>query len=161
MISQEMLEVAAELEKNYLQIKKEFISTSNEGTSMFPHLHDGGWKLIGLRHRGKDVKEGHDSHPTLSRIILKFNDLVESCGFSILKANTVINPHIGYSKIPIMRCHLALQIPEGDVALKVECEIIKWQEGKTFIFDDATMHEAWNKTEYKRVVVIIDFKINK
>ena len=60
-----------------------------------------------------------------------------------------------------MRCHLALQIPEGDVALKVEGEIIKWQEGKTFIFDDATMHEAWNKTEYKRVVVIIDFKINK
>jgi beta-hydroxylase len=33
-----------------------------------------------------------------------------------------------------------------------------WQEGKCMVFDDTVEHEAWNKSDQSRVVLIVDFK---
>ncbi len=43
-----------------------------------------------------------------------------------------------------------------DCALNVGGEIHVWQEGKVVVFDDTYEHEAWNRSEDTRVVLIFD-----
>jgi beta-hydroxylase len=42
----------------------------------------------------------------------------------------------------------------------VGSETKTWQEGKCIVFDDTTEHEAWNKGDKTRVVLLLDFKPN-
>jgi aspartate beta-hydroxylase len=52
--------------------------------------------------------------------------------------------------------HLPLVIPEGDCKLVVGGEAHAWQEGRCVTFDDTFLHEAWNRTDRQRVVLILD-----
>ena len=52
-------------------------------------------------------------------------------------------------------CHLPLIVP-ADCALVVGGEARAWQEGKTMVFDDTFVHEAWNRSEQLRVVLLLD-----
>jgi beta-hydroxylase len=38
-------------------------------------------------------------------------------------------------------------------------QVQDWQEGKCLVFDDTTEHEAWNRGDRTRVVLLIDFKM--
>jgi len=77
-------------------------------------------------------------------------------GFSRLAGGTVLEPHEGYQG-DFLRMQLGLIIPEGDVALRSTDEVRGWEEGKAFIFDDRLEHEAWNRTNDDRVVLLLDF----
>jgi len=35
-------------------------------------------------------------------------------------------------------------------------EIREWREGEAWVFDDTIDHEAWNDSDEKRVIVMID-----
>lgn len=75
---------------------------------------------------------------------------------SVLKPDTVINPHRGpYNGV--LRYHLGVSIPEGDCAIVVDGEQRGWQNGKSLIFDDSHVHSAWNRTAETRVVLFVDF----
>src|SRR5690606_38623202 len=84
---------------------------------------------------------------------------VMSISFSWLKPGTHIVPHKGYDDYSekVYRYHLGLVVPEGDIGIRVEKEIRTWENGKSFVFDDYMIHEAWNFTEEDRIVLIIDF----
>jgi len=58
----------------------------------------------------------------------------------------------------VLRFHLALLIPAPaeQCGIRVGSETRHWQEGKALIFDDTFMHEAWNHTGEKRVVLFVD-----
>ena len=77
-------------------------------------------------------------------------------GFSVLRADTRIASHQGYPGL-FLRCHLGLEVPDGDCALKVGDEVRHWQTGKVLIFDDRLQHEAWNMTAQERVILLLDF----
>ena len=47
-------------------------------------------------------------------------------------------------------------MPEGDCCLKVGGKVRKWKEGESFIFDDTIEHEAWNRTNEDRIVLLMD-----
>jgi aspartate beta-hydroxylase len=51
--------------------------------------------------------------------------------------------------------HLPLIVP-ADCALKVGGELHVWQEGRVVVFDDTYEHEAWNRSDRIRVVMIFD-----
>ncbi|MBK6275612.1 MAG: aspartyl/asparaginyl beta-hydroxylase domain-containing protein [Saprospirales bacterium] len=72
--------------------------------------------------------------------------------------DTHILPHRGIYK-GLLRCHLGLIIPENKDTcyLKVNGKIKNWTAGKCFVFDDTFQHEAFNKTDESRVILIIDF----
>jgi aspartyl/asparaginyl beta-hydroxylase (cupin superfamily) len=55
------------------------------------------------------------------------------------------------------RAHLGLIVPEGNIGFKVCDEIVKWQEGELFVFNPTNPHTAWNLTENRRVIMIVDF----
>jgi ornithine lipid ester-linked acyl 2-hydroxylase len=148
------------LEENFSKIKEEFLSVVSEQLHTKWHetyLYTEGWNVFGLRFQGNDIQEAHQLCPFISSIILKNHELIDTAGFSILKPNTVIFPHEGYTD-DVLRCHLGITVPKGDCCLRVGETIIKWQEGEAFIFDDMVEHEAWNKTDETRVVMLIDLK---
>ena len=47
---------------------------------------------------------------------------------------------------------------EGDCAMEINNDIIKWNIYEYFIFDDTCFHQAWNNTDENRFVLIIDIK---
>jgi aspartate beta-hydroxylase len=74
--------------------------------------------------------------------------------FSVLAPGTHILPHHGVTNARVVT-HLPLIVPEA-CALRVGGEEHAWQEGRCVTFDDTFEHEAWNRSEQTRVVLIID-----
>lgn len=74
--------------------------------------------------------------------------------FSRLAPATHIRPHHGLLNTRLI-CHLPLIVP-GDCALRVGNETRQWHEGTLLIFDDSIEHEAWNRSERTRVVLLFE-----
>ena len=74
--------------------------------------------------------------------------------FSILKAGSHIPPHTGVTNVRSV-VHLPLIVPEG-CAFRVGGETRAWQQGRAFAFDDTIEHEAWNRGDRDRAILIID-----
>jgi len=74
--------------------------------------------------------------------------------FSLLKPRTHIPPHTGATNIRTI-IHLPLIVPE-DCSFRVGNETRAWVEGEAFAFDDTIEHEAWNRSDALRAVLIID-----
>lgn len=74
--------------------------------------------------------------------------------FSMLKPRSAIPPHTGVTNTRAI-IHLALDVPP-DCGFRVGGETREWIEGKAFAFDDSIDHEAWNRSDQRRHILIID-----
>jgi aspartyl/asparaginyl beta-hydroxylase (cupin superfamily) len=74
--------------------------------------------------------------------------------FSILQAGKHIPPHTGVTNTRTI-IHLPLIVPPG-CAFRVGGETREWREGEAFAFDDTIEHEAWNRSDQDRAVLILD-----
>ncbi|MGH8249111.1 MAG: aspartyl/asparaginyl beta-hydroxylase domain-containing protein [Steroidobacteraceae bacterium] len=74
--------------------------------------------------------------------------------FSVFTPGTHLLPHRGVTNTRVVG-HLPLIVPEN-CALKVGGEVHAWQEGKVVVFDDTYEHEAWNRSNEARVILIFD-----
>jgi aspartate beta-hydroxylase len=74
--------------------------------------------------------------------------------FSVFTPGTHLLPHRGVTNVRSV-AHLPLIIPR-DCALRVGGEIHAWRTGEVVVFDDTFEHEAWNRSEQTRVVLIFD-----
>jgi aspartate beta-hydroxylase len=74
--------------------------------------------------------------------------------FSVFTPGTHLLPHRGVTNTRLV-AHLPLMVPEN-CALKVGGELHEWQEGRVVVFDDTYEHEAWNRSDKTRVVLIFD-----
>lgn len=74
--------------------------------------------------------------------------------FSVLRPGTHIMPHRGVTNTRLVT-HLPLVIP-ADCALHVGGETHTWKQDQCVTFDDTFEHEAWNRSNETRVVLIID-----
>ena len=92
--------------------------------------------------------------------LLESLDLVTAQGhapeafFSVLQPGTHIPPHYGLANTKLV-IHLAIDIP-GQCAIKVGGEVRGWEAGKCIVFDDSFAHEAWNRSDQTRVVLITE-----
>ena len=75
--------------------------------------------------------------------------------FSVLTPGSHILPHHGVTNTRVVT-HLPLVVPDGDLALAVGGQSLRWQEGRCFSFDDTFEHEAWNRSDATRVVMLLD-----
>jgi aspartyl/asparaginyl beta-hydroxylase (cupin superfamily) len=156
------------LEENYEGILKELKAVmTNEKTGIFEpwiernlyeESNEEGWNVAPLMIGGVVIQERSSLFPLLMKLINNIQGIM-SVSFSLLKPDTHIVPHKGYDDYSekVLRYHMGLIIPDGDVGIRVENELRTWQEGKSFVFDDYMVHEAWNYTEEDRIVLIIDF----
>ena len=74
--------------------------------------------------------------------------------FSILKAGKIIPPHTGVTNIRSI-VHMPLIVPDG-CGFRVGSETREWREGEAFVFDDTIEHEAWNRSDHDRALLILD-----
>jgi hypothetical protein len=74
--------------------------------------------------------------------------------WSLLKPDTHIQPHHGLLNTRLI-CHIPLIVPQG-CALRVGNETRSWREGEALIFDDSFEHEAWNKSDATRVILLFE-----
>ncbi len=95
--------------------------------------------------------------PETTRLVERIPGM-ETAMFSILAPHKRIPPHDGPYK-GVLRYHLGLMVPESgpdDVGIRVGGEVAQWAEGKSLVFDDTFVHEAWNDTDETRVVLFVD-----
>lgn len=74
--------------------------------------------------------------------------------FSLLTPGSHILPHHGVTNTRLVT-HLPLIVPEN-CAIRVGGIDHVWQEGRCVTFDDTFEHEAWNRSDKLRVVLILD-----
>ena len=161
------------LDANFLQIKEELNhiikneNSLNKNEKLFQpwiefdlynESNPNGWDIAPLMIGGKLIEANCLKAPFLSELIKNIPGLV-SVSFSLLKPDTHIVAHQGYDEYSekVLRYHLGLIIPKGDLGIRVEKEVKTWKEGDSFIFDDFLIHEAWNFTKEDRYVLICDF----
>ncbi len=63
-------------------------------------------------------------------------------------------PHSSVDNLRL-RCHLGLNTQPG-AAIRVHDHVHSWRDGEIFLFEDAYEHEAWNRGEADRLILIVD-----
>ncbi len=74
--------------------------------------------------------------------------------FSVLAPNKHIPPHTGSANTRLI-VHLPLILPPR-CSFRVGNETRDWKMGEAWVFDDTIEHEAWNKSDQTRVIMIFD-----
>jgi aspartyl/asparaginyl beta-hydroxylase (cupin superfamily) len=74
--------------------------------------------------------------------------------YSILDANTQIPVHTGAANTRLT-CHLPLVVPPG-CGFRVGGETREWKVGEAWVFDDTIEHEAWNRSNEMRAILLFD-----
>ena len=77
-----------------------------------------------------------------------------SAMFSLLRPGARIAPHTGETNTRLI-CHLPLIVPPG-CTFRVGNETRDWVEGKAWVFDDTIEHEAWNRSNRTRVILLFE-----
>lgn len=117
------------------------------------------WDAYFFYRHGEKFDAHHARCPRTSALLgtiplVHIRDHAPETLFSILRPGTHILPHRGVTNTRLVT-HLPLIVPR-DCAINVGGEIHEWQEGRCVTFDDTFEHEAWNRSDTTRVVVILD-----
>ena len=147
------------LEENWEIIRDEYLKLREYQLQPWfqKEIYNGDWKVFGFFDWPSGAKmPGATYCPNTVSIIEDNITGYAAAGFSILKPNTVIEPHVGYQG-DFLRCHLGLVIPDQCV-LDIRGEQKSWKEGEVMIFDDTFEHSAWNKSGQDRAILLLDFK---
>jgi beta-hydroxylase len=149
----------AELEACWREIHREFVLVQHEAVDYLEaHLYDQGWQVFGLwnlPHR-EALPDAALRCPVTASLIERLVPSHGAVAFSVLAPGTRIQPHRGRPGL-YLRCHLALEVPDGDCRIRVGGETRGWSEGRALVLDDRLEHEAWNMTARRRVVLLFDF----
>lgn len=161
----------SELERETDAIRSEFLelAQSNQGSisSRLSGLHaaetdrggPGAWSMIPLIKNGAVVEEFASRCPRTMKAarkldLPKLSLISPSLYFSVLEPNSRIAPHTGITNARLI-FHLPLIVPEN-CGFRVGGETRRWGPGEALVFDDMTIHEAWNDSDRIRVVLIAD-----
>ncbi len=156
---------ASKLEKSWATWKDEIANFIKEqdskfiSTAAFYEKIDTGknWNAVMLLFWGVKISnELKKKCPHLNHLLQEIPGLV-SISISRLNAHSTIAEHEGDTNA-IMRCHIGIEIPEELPAcgFKVNGEEKSWGEGKCLLFNDAYRHSAWNNSDKRRIILIVD-----
>ena len=166
-----------ELEKHTEAIRAELLGILSEDVGMEPFLGTNDNELLGQQkllagnrgpaewnafffHRHGEVFEQNAGRCPRTTEMLDSLPLVHirehapEVLFSVLTPGSHILPHHGITNTRLVT-HLPLIVPE-DCAIRVGGVDHAWQEGRCVTFDDTFEHEAWNRSDKPRVVMIMD-----
>jgi len=154
---------AASLEANWESIRDEIENfMSNRSDSIRPYFNrrlasaPQKWKTIGFKFWNRDFKENQEACPETMKVMADIPH-VTTISVSILEPGVEIYVHNGDTNAAY-RCHLPLSVPAPlpYCGFRVGGETRSWKEGELLIFNDAALHEAWNRTDQPRYVLLFD-----
>ena len=162
-----------QLESNYEKIRLEAEAVLLHQNALSPFLSLGeadsvsdylggeqpNWNAYFFYRHGEVIPESQNTCPNTSAILenlplVRIADHAPEICFSVLTADTHILPHYGTSNIRSV-VHLPLIVPKR-CALKVSDQIIEGKAGECFAFDDTFLHEAWNRSNENRSILLMD-----
>jgi aspartyl/asparaginyl beta-hydroxylase (cupin superfamily) len=158
------------LEQHWRDIRTEAVTIRTSeipslGDISFDHgriAADRRWKAFFLKGYGYRMGDNCDRAPITTSLIERIPGLV-TANFSVLEAGGHIPRHWGMTKA-MLTCHLALRVPKERHRCRMAIdgpngpEVLPWQEGTAFVFDDMYNHEVWNETEEDRYILLIQIK---
>jgi tetratricopeptide (TPR) repeat protein len=136
-----------------------------QGNPRLPHndqqgmLNNPDWSAFYLWQEGKVVPENAARCPkTMEALddvpLARIPNRSPSVLFSLLRPGAHIPPHNGFVNTRLI-CHLPLIVPP-DCALRVGNETRVPVEGKAWLFDDTIEHEAWNRSDRLRAILLLE-----
>ena len=155
----ERFAITRALKENFASIRREALAIDRnayhpESESI---VRSGDWDVFML-YEGRKNAANCAACPVTTQVIESSAAFRKSAGvayFSRMSPGTHIASHRGPTNMRI-RCHLGIEIPEGDCCLRVGAEIRTWRVGECLVFDDSLDHEVWNLTDSPRIVLIVD-----
>ncbi|MCA8963867.1 MAG: aspartyl/asparaginyl beta-hydroxylase domain-containing protein [Planctomycetes bacterium] len=135
----------------------EFVDSPDSLTTVADGYDETGWKWFGL-YGGSAVDVEANNRvrcPATAAACAAVPGLVNA-GFSWFRPGTHLYPHRGEMQ-GVLRCHLPLLVPEGDLGMSFGDEVCRWVAGRCLVFDDTVEHEAWNRAASDRVVLLVTF----
>jgi aspartyl/asparaginyl beta-hydroxylase (cupin superfamily) len=152
--------LARYLESRYATIREELsaLAPSSFQRESERIERSGDWDVAFFYERGRRNDAVCDACPVTVRGIEAYGGLRTMAGLSYasrMRAGTHIAAHRGPTNLRL-RCHLGIDVPDGDCAIRVGEETRRWQAGRCLVFDDHFEHEAWNHADADRVVLIVD-----
>ena len=152
-------------------IRKEYEAAVQNKATMYPYVPDDvetqkwdalrgkmDWSALYLHFNAHVMDDAAQFPKTLEA--LKAAPLVNRAGvpletfFSRLQPGAHIPPHHGLTNSRLT-VHLPLIVPEG-CEIRVGDTMHQWEEGKIVAFDDSFEHEAWNRGDSDRAVLIFE-----
>ncbi|WP_334131934.1 aspartyl/asparaginyl beta-hydroxylase domain-containing protein [Silanimonas lenta] len=117
------------------------------------------WEARFFYRDGRRFDSVHTACPTTSAAIealplVRIADHAPEICFSLLGPDTHIKPHHGVTNTRLV-VHLPLVVPR-DCALHVAGLTHAWREGEVLVFDDTWRHEAWNRSDRVRIILLMD-----
>jgi hypothetical protein len=156
----EAFPIAVELERNFASIRAEILAL--EPAQFAPESErierTGAWDVIFMYERGRRHDDVCEACPVTTSVIEGEGAMRTAAGLiyvSRMRAGTHIASHRGPTNLRL-RCHLGITVPDGDCAIRVGEESRRWSAGRCLVFDDSYDHEAWNRTDADRIVLIVD-----
>lgn len=114
------------------------------------------WKTIGFYFWGKKDYANLERFPVVAEMLSRIPGLV-TASFNMLEPHSRIKPHFGETNA-VYRVHLGIRIPAPLPAcgFTVNGESRSWEEGGLLVFLDANVHEAFNDTDERRYILLLD-----
>jgi aspartate beta-hydroxylase len=118
------------------------------------------WDAYFFDRDGSRFADHHAACPATSAVLAQLPlDHIREHGpevcFSIMRPGAHILPHRGVTNVRSV-LHLGLVIPDHCALNLIEAGEVHWQEGRCFAFDDTYEHEAWNRSDSTRVILLAD-----
>lgn len=152
--------LARALAENYDAIRAEILAL-DQG-AFFPEseklARTGSWDVLFFFERGRKDEAVCAACPVTTRILEEHGAVKTMAGMvyvSRLRPGSHIAPHNGPTNLRL-RCHLGIEVPEGNCGIRVESLTRRWVQGRCIVFDDFLRHEAWNHGRTDRIVLIAD-----
>lgn len=126
----------------------DFSSLSGSMTWSSYHLNRDGW-----------IEEARSRCPRTSALmdalpLAQLRGFAPEILYSRLEAGGHIVPHYGLMNVRLT-VHLGVIVP-NDCEIRVGTEMRRWEEGRVLAFDDSFEHEAWNRSDRDRAVLIFE-----
>jgi hypothetical protein len=114
------------------------------------------WKMAAAKAYGDVIEKNRAAYPTAFSLVDKFGDDCDIAVYSVLEPKSTIYRHTDEENRQALkiRIHIPLIIPEGDIGIEVDGNIRTWDN--IFAFNTQKLHGAWNNTNCRRLVFILD-----
>lgn len=118
------------------------------------------WDAFFFYRHGRRYDENHARCPRTSAVL----ESIELCRidrqapevcFSVLRPGSTIMAHHGVTNTRLV-FHLPLIVPPDCALNVVDAGEHHWVAGEPMMFDDTFRHEAWNRSDQTRVIVLMD-----
>jgi aspartate beta-hydroxylase len=121
---------------------------------------DAAWEAFFFYRRGRRYETNHRRCPDTSEALesidlCRIAEQAPEILFSVLRPGSHINAHHGVTNVRLVM-HLPLVVPRDCALNLVDRGEHQWEEGRLVMFDDTYLHEAWNRSDSTRIVLLMD-----